>query len=74
MQLDWGAHAPSRAVLRALAEHDTAPCAEPFGESEDREPMGGAPLGTREGACAPQNELNRSGSVDTESVPLPSTV
>src|SRR6266498_4827628 len=62
MQLKRGAHAPSRAVLCALAEHISCiVLPKPFGESEQGNQRAGAPAGTREGACAPGNNLNRSG-------------
>ena len=59
MRLKWGAHAPSRAVVGAPADHINAPqrisvsclsCAVL--------PTGEAPVGTREGACAPRFELH----------------
>src|SRR4051812_29268856 len=62
MQLKWGAHAHARAVLRGLAEH-TGLLLWPnrLVSRKSRNRRAGAPVGTREGACAPQKEVNRSG-------------
>ena len=52
----WGAHAPSRAVFRALAEHH--PASEYNQRSVTASPLdraARAPLGTREGACTPRD-------------------
>ena len=63
MQIKWGAHAPGpRAVLRALAEHIRASLwANRLVSLKIVNRRAGAPVGTREGACAPRKGLNRSG-------------
>jgi hypothetical protein len=64
MQLDLGSARAPRAVLRALAEHiGGIALAEPFANRKIGNQRAGAPIGTREGACAPRIELNRSGLI-----------
>src|SRR3954462_5146601 len=61
MRLKWGAPAAARAVLRALAEHiEPFLWANPLVSREIEDQRAGAPVGTREGACAPPLLLNRS--------------
>src|SRR5215212_3911028 len=55
MQLEWGAHAPSRAVFRALAEHTGARTTQPFGVCLRLEATGeGAARNTRGRVCSPK--------------------
>jgi len=55
MQLEWGAHAPSRAVFRALAEHTGACTTQPFGVCLRLEATGeGAARNTRGRVCSPK--------------------
>ncbi|MBI4657718.1 MAG: hypothetical protein HY735_02510 [Verrucomicrobia bacterium] len=62
IQLNWGAHAPPRAVVGALADHTGAPTQVTVQylnytpDSTDE-----APVETREGACAPQSEVHAYG-------------
>src|SRR5215216_2550271 len=54
-QLEWGAHAPSRAVFRALAEHTGACTTQPFGVCLRLEATGeGAARNTRGRVCSPK--------------------
>ncbi len=64
MQLDRGAHAPSRAVAGASPATRGCPNDPPFGDSRAlRFRPARAPVGTRGGACAPQNQPHGSGLV-----------
>jgi hypothetical protein len=65
MQSKWGAHAPPRAVFRALAEHiGLLLWPNRSASRKNWNQRAKAPAGTREGARAPRNELNRSGLVN----------
>src|ERR1051325_2056074 len=55
-----GSTRAARVVLRALAEHIGYCFWQTVWGAATGEPTGGAPIGTHEGACAPQNEVNRS--------------
>jgi hypothetical protein len=62
IQLKWGAHGPSRAMLRALAQHTSAFCTRSLWCVARRSTLTGEGAGqhTRGRACSPK-EPNRSG-------------
>src|SRR4051812_46652386 len=55
----WGAHAPSRAVFRALAEHFALANPIVFENANTSRRPARARIGTREGACAPRMDCER---------------
>ena len=61
MQLKWGAHAPWRAGFRVPAEPLSQPTRTVWHPLRTASRPARAPVGTREGACAPRDQLNRSG-------------
>ena len=54
MQLEWGAHAPSRAAEGALAVRNARVDSTPFGSQARAKAEARAPRPTREGACSPR--------------------
>ena len=54
IQLEWGAHAPSRAAEGAFAVRNARADSTPFGSQARAKAEARAPRPAREGACAPR--------------------